>query len=131
MSKLPDPLNPYGFIQGEPGEVDQDMLDQLEEAKQAAEIEQLNTARMIHQVMHEGRGPEFLEWLRSITVEVQLIDINGVYGVGNHSLPLTAEQWALYRDGQNSFYHLIKACIKAAEDGAAASATADAAPNEE
>jgi hypothetical protein len=119
--KTNDPNNPFGWAVPEPsgaaGDPTPEEVQALEAATEAAELKALETARMVHQVMREGRGPEFMEWLRSITVEVQLIDINGVYGVGNHSLPMTAAEWALYRDGQNSFYHLIKALVKMAEDG--------------
>lgn len=125
----PNPQDPFGFLRGEPGESDPAAATDLQDATTAAELKNLEIFRMIHQVMNEGRGPEFMEWLRSVTVETPLTQIIGHFGPAN-DVTMSMAEWALYRDGQNSFYHLIKACIKAAEDGAATSADATEQAND-
>ena len=96
-----------------------------EKAQQAAATEeqyesalkQYETCCMVRDVMTQGRGPEFLEYLRTITVE-QPAFVAGVQMVdqGNYAL-LPAEQQGFVREGQNSLYWHLKNAIKAAEAG--------------
>jgi len=85
-----------------------------EEAIRAAAQAQRETARLFFDVFNVGRGPELLDLLRSQTIDVDLMNLTGVIGSETREIPVSPEQWAFHRNGQNSVVRYIESMIRTA-----------------
>lgn len=99
MTAIPSP--PFDWLDGE----GQNPAEQNKEMLEAIRLEQIEQAKMINDVMTDGRGAEFLDWLRSMTVDIPLLQVSGT--LVNGEVALSPSDWAYIREGQNSVYREI------------------------
>ena len=88
----------------------EDILEQNQEAMKAALNAQLETAKMIREVMTDGRGPEFMDWLEGMTRRAPLLKVSSSIPVGNE-IALSPADWAYIRAGQNSVLEELERMI--------------------
>ena len=80
-----------------------------------AALAQYELDLMVQEVLTTGRGPEFLEWLERALIRQPLI--SGI-SPSEPAISMTVEQWAMFREGQNSMFHVLTAMIERAKLGA-------------
>lgn len=101
--------NPFGWLQGE--DAREAFTDQQAMQAEARRFF-LEQAQLFFDVFRVGRGPELLEHLRTRTIEMPLMVVNGVVGSAPE-IGLGPAEWAYYREGQNSVIRYIETMIEA------------------
>lgn len=91
---------------------------------EAGALKQYETDKLIFDVFTNGRGPEFLQWLESVTIR-QPSFVAGIQEVapGNVTV-LPAEQQGFFREGQNSMFRYFEAAMDRAQAGPPATSSA-------
>jgi hypothetical protein len=101
--------NPFSWIKaGMPADEQNEFdaaLKQNEQAVAALQASNMQLAKLTFDVFENGRGPEWLDWVRSKTIGFPLLLVGGMIGGGE--VNLSPSDWAYFRAGQNSIVHLI------------------------
>ena len=89
------------------GKSDEDLVEANNEMLEAARFAAKEQAKTIHRALSTGDGLQFLDWLRSATVDLPLMDVSNSLVRGE--VALSPSDWAYVREGQNSVYRAIMA----------------------
>lgn len=111
-------MSAFSWLPGADGEGDpnaRDAFAQNEEMMKAAAIAQREQARLFLDVFNVGRGPELLEYMRALTLDLDLMAVSPVIGNGLREMGVDPSQWAYHRNGQNSVVRWIIDQIRIAQ----------------
>lgn len=97
----------------DPGDA-RDAFEKNDANLKAAARFQREQARLFFDVFATGRGPELLEFLRVRTIDVDLMNLQGVLAGETREIPVSPELWAYHRNGQNSVVRYIETQIRIA-----------------
>lgn len=108
--------DPFDWLPGynQNSEDARDALAQNEEMLKQAAMAAREEARLFFDVFSVGRGPELLEYMRSRTIEVDLMNLSRVIGTEAREVPVNPAEWAFHRNGQNSVVRWIETMIRTA-----------------
>lgn len=104
--------DPFGWLGGNKSP-EQTVADQQQAVEDAAQA-QLDFALLVAEVFMNGRGPELLQRMRELTIELPLMDAGNSIVRGD--LMLSPSDWAYVREGQNSYQRFIEDQIRYAQN---------------
>lgn len=91
--------------------------EEIATANEEAMIAEYEEAKLVHDVMRNGRGPELMELLRERTLMIPATRMTGVLARELLEIPVTPEQWLWIRTGMNIVFNYFEAEIVKAERG--------------